>query len=133
MRMLQAALKEWHRIAAEKDAKGLDAILADDVVFQSPVVHTPQRGKAITTAYLTAALHVLNNEHFHYTGEWIAENSAVLNFATTLDGIEIDGVDIITWNDEGRIVNFKVMVRPLKAVNMLHQMMGAMLAKMKSA
>lgn len=131
--MLEAALKEWHRIAAEKDAKGLAAILADDVVFQSPVVHTPQRGKAITTAYLTAALHVLNNEHFHYTGEWTAQNSAVLNFATVLDGIEIDGVDIITWNDAGKIVNFKVMVRPLKAVNMLHQMMAAMLTKMKPA
>jgi hypothetical protein len=129
--MLQAALKEWHRIAAEKDAKGLDDILADEVVFQSPVVHTPQRGKAITTAYLTAALHVLNNEHFHYTGEWTADNSAVLNFVTSLDGIEIDGVDIITWNDEGKIVNFKVMVRPLKAINMLHQMMAAMLASMK--
>jgi ketosteroid isomerase-like protein len=131
--MLEAALKEWHRVAAEKDVKGLDAILADDVVFQSPVVHTPQRGKAITTAYLTAALHVLNNEHFHYTGEWTAQNSAVLNFATSLDGIEIDGVDIITWNDAGKIVNFKVMVRPLKAVNMLHQMMAAMLTKMKPA
>ncbi len=131
--MLQAALKEWHRIAAEKDAKGLDDILADEVVFQSPVVHTPQRGKAITTAYLTAALHVLNNEHFHYTGEWTADNSAVLNFVTSLDGIEIDGVDIITWNDAGKIVNFKVMVRPLKAVNAVHQMMGAMLAKMKPA
>ena len=129
--MLQAALKEWHRIAAEKDARGLDAILAEDVVFQSPVVHTPQRGKAITTAYLTAALHVLNNEHFHYTGEWTADNSAVLNFVTSLDGIEIDGVDIITWNADGKIVNFKVMVRPLKAVNMLHQMMAAMLASMK--
>ena len=129
--MLEAALKEWHRIAAEKDVKGLDAALADDVVFQSPVVHTPQRGKAITKAYLTAALHVLNNKQFHYTGEWTGPNSAVLNFATTLDGIEIDGVDIITWNDEGKITNFKVMVRPLKAVNMLHQMMGAMLARMK--
>jgi ketosteroid isomerase-like protein len=129
--MLQSALREWHRIAAERDAKGLDAILADDVVFQSPVVHTPQRGKAITTAYLTAALHVLNNEHFHYTGEWTAEDSAVLNFATVIDGIEIDGVDIITWNAEGRITNFKVMVRPLKAVNKLHEMMGAMLASMK--
>jgi len=126
--MLQAALKEWHRIAAEKDAKGLDAILADDVVFQSPVVHTPQRGKAITTAYLTAALHVLNNEHFHYTGEWTADNSAVLNFVTSLDGVEIDGVDIITWNDEGKIVNFKVMVRPLKAIELIHQRMAALLA-----
>lgn len=124
-------IEAWHRLAASRDSRGLDALLADDVVFRSPVVHTPQKGKAITTAYLTAALHVLNNEHFRYVGEWYAPNSAVLEFVTQIDGIEINGVDLIAWNEDGRIVDFKVMVRPLKAINQLHQMMGAMLEKMK--
>ena len=97
-------------------------------MFQSPVVHTPQRGKAITLKYLTAAIHVLFNETFRYVGEWRAERSAVLEFATTIEGIEIDGVDIIAWDEGGRIVDFKVMARPLKAINLLHRMMGERLA-----
>ena len=101
-------------------------LLADDVVFQSPVVHTPQRGKAITTQYLAAALQVLNNESFTYLNEWIGETSAVLEFQSVIDGIEINGVDIIAWNAAGKITHFKVMVRPLKAINLLHQMMGAL-------
>lgn len=131
--MRPAALEAWHRVAEARDTAGLAALLADDVVFQSPVVHTPQKGKAITLAYLTAALNVLGNEHFRYLGEWSGDNSAVLEFATMLDGVEINGVDMIEWNAAGQIVNFKVMVRPLKAVNAVHQMMGAMLAKMKPA
>lgn len=103
-------------------------MLADDVVFRSPVVHTPQRGKAITLKYLSAALAVLGGEAFRYVGEWLSESSAVLEFVTTLDGLEINGVDMIGWNAEGRIDRFKVMVRPLKAINALHQAMGAKLA-----
>ena len=126
--MTSPTIARWHDIAKSRDVAGLDALLAQDVVFESPVVHTPQRGKAITLKYLTAALHVLNNEHFRYVGDWNAEGSAVLEFKTVLDGIEIDGVDIIGWNADGRIDSFKVMVRPLKAINMLHQMMGARLS-----
>ena len=117
-------IERWHQVVKSRDAAALDALLADDVVFLSPVVHTPQAGRAITRAYLQAALQVLNNGSFHYLGEWIGPDSAVLEFATTIDGIEVNGVDMIHWNAQGRITRFKVMVRPLKAVNKLHEMMG---------
>ena len=117
----------WHQIVHTKDTAALQAILADDAVFESPVVHTPQHGKAITFKYLYAALHVLNNDSFTYLNEWQSERSAVLEFQSTVEGIAINGVDIIHWNDAGLITHFKVMVRPLKAVNKLHEMMGRML------
>jgi len=124
-------LAAWHALVKSRDMAALDRILADEVVFHSPVVHTPQRGKAITTMYLTGALHVLNNQHFHYLREIAGPNDAVLEFATQIDGIEINGVDLIHWDDSGRITDFKVMVRPLKAINLLHQKMGAMLEQLK--
>ena len=117
----------WHQIAKNRDVHGLDALLAVDVVFLSPVVHTPQVGKPITKAYLSAALLVLNNETFHYVREIVGERDAVMEFESVIDGITINGVDLIQWNDAGLITEFKVMVRPLKAVNMLHQKMAAML------
>ena len=120
-------IERWHQIVRSKDAAALQGILADDAVFESPVVHTPQLGKAITFKYLHAALHVLNNDSFVYLNEWQAERSAVLEFQSTLEGIVVNGVDIIRWNDAGLITHFKVMVRPLKAVNKLHEMMGRML------
>lgn len=121
-------IERWHLIVKERSAAGLDALLAEDVVFHSPVVHTPQRGKAITTAYLTAAMHVLGNDTFTYVREVIGERDAVLEFTAEIDGIHINGVDMLRWNDDGQVTDFKVMVRPLKAVNLLHQMMKAMLA-----
>jgi hypothetical protein len=121
-------IERWRRIAKARDFAALADLLAEDVVFQSPVVHTPQRGKAITLKYLVAASHVLFNETFRYVGEWRAERSAVLEFVTTIEGIEIDGVDIIAWDEAGRIVSFKVMARPLKAINLLHRLMGERLA-----
>lgn len=126
---MQDVIARWHALVKERNARGLDTLLADDVVFVSPVVHTPQSGKAITTAYLSAALQVLNNGSFVYLNEWIGENSAVLEFQTVVQEIEINGVDIIMWNAEGKITKFKVMVRPLKAINLLHQLMGAQLAQ----
>jgi SnoaL-like domain len=125
------AIQRWLERAHARDAAGLDDLLADDVVFESPVVHTPQRGKAITKAYLGAALAVLGNESFHYVGYWRAETSAVLEFKSTIDGIEIDGVDMIAWNTQDRIVSFKVMARPWKGLEMLRAKMAAMLEAMK--
>lgn len=120
-------LKTWHELAQSGNAEGLDDLLADNAVFHSPVVHTPQEGKAITKAYLAAAFGVLNNEHFEYLREIVDGNTAVLEFRTQLDGIVINGVDMIEWDETGRIRDFKVMVRPLKAINKLHEMMAAML------
>lgn len=132
--MQPAAIENWHRVVKSKDPKGLDDILADDVVFQSPVVHTPQRGKAITMTYLTAAMHVLNNDdRFRYVGEWFGPDSAILEFETEIDGIVINGIDMIGWNKEGKIDRFKVMVRPLKAINLLHSLMAERLAAMMKA
>lgn len=123
-------LERWHALVASRDAGGLDALLADEVVFHSPVVHTPQRGKALTRMYLTGALHVLNNGHFRYERQVVGERDAVLEFVTELDGVQVNGVDLIRWGDDGRIVDFKVMVRPLKAIQAVHQKMAEMLQRM---
>jgi SnoaL-like domain len=120
-------IEQWQRIASARDRAGLDALLADDAVFLSPVVHAPQRGKAITSKYLAAALEVLGNSEFRYVEEWVGPNSAVLEFTTTIDGIEVNGVDIIGWNAEGRIDRFKVMIRPMKAIEVVRQRMAATL------
>ncbi|NRF70175.1 nuclear transport factor 2 family protein [Aquincola sp. S2] len=124
-------IEAWHHVARTGDLAALDALLADDVVFHSPVVHTPQRGKAITTLYLRGALQVLGNPAFRYEREIVGERDAVLEFVTEIDGLQVNGVDLIHWDESGRIDDFKVMVRPLKAVNAVHQKMGELLQQLK--
>ena len=137
-------LETWHAHLRGEIAGGLDELLDDDVVFYSPVVYTPQEGKAITKMYLTAAGSTFSEgdpgkavgkteSKFRYTKEVAAGNQLVLEFETELQGKYVNGVDIMTWNDEGKITEFKVMVRPLQAVNMLHAQMQAMLEKMQSS
>ena len=126
--MTPAPITRWHRLVNERDADGLDAFLADDVVFHSPVVHTPQRGRALVAGYLGAALQLLSTPGFRYVREIVGEHEAMLEFEVELDGILVDGVDIIRWNEAGRIVDFKVMIRPLKAINLVHQKMAELLA-----
>ncbi len=126
------AAQIWHTVALSRDVEVISKVLHDDCVFESPVVHTPQLGKAITAQYLAAAGHTLGNAEFRYVGEWHRDNSSVLEFTTTIDGITINGVDMITCDDDGLITHFKVIVRPLKAVNMLHQKMGEMLQAMSA-
>ena len=128
-----ATIERWHHVVTQRDAKALHELLAEDVVFVSPVVHTPQAGRPITEAYLAAAMHVLNNDSFRYLNQWYGPDSAVLEFACTIEGIEVNGIDMIHWNTAGRIDHFKVMVRPLKAVNKLHEMMGRMLQQLAGA
>ncbi len=120
-------VETWHHLVQSRNARGLDALLAPDVVFYSPVVHTPQVGKAITQQYLSAAFHVFFNESFHYVRELVGPFDAVLEFAVDIDGIGVNGVDMLKWNADGKIIEFKVMLRPLKAVNLIHQKMAAML------
>jgi hypothetical protein len=122
--MTPNAIAQWLAMAKAKDYAGLDRLLADDVVFRSPVVHAPQKGKAITAKYLTSAMRLLGNPSFRYVEMWFAERSAVLEFETELEGLYVNGVDIIHWNDADQITSFKVMVRPLKAINILHESMG---------
>ena len=119
----------WHEFVRRRDVGLLEKLLADDVVFHSPVVHTPQRGRPITLLYLRGAMQVLGTPAFRYDREIRGERDALLEFVTEIDGITINGVDLIRWDDAGRIVDFKVLVRPLKAINVLHQKMGELLAK----
>ena len=125
--MTPTAIARWHNIIRARNAAGISDLLADDVVFYSPVVHAPQVGKAITFKYLAAAIHVFGNDSFRYVREIVGDSDAVLEFETEIDGIVVNGVDMIRWNDEGKITEFKVMVRPLKAINVIHEKMGEVL------
>lgn len=129
--MTIATLNTWHDIVRTRNLKALDALLADDVVFHSPVVHTPQVGKAITMQYLSAAFYVFFNESFQYVRETTSAHDAILEFTFDIDGISVNGVDMLKWNDEGQVIEFKVMIRPLKAMQLIHQKMGEMLAAKK--
>ncbi len=127
--MQKTPIEFWHSLVQSRHTNSLSSLLAEDVVFYSPVVHTPQIGKAISTMYLTAALHVFGNDSFRYVREIVGDNDAVLEFETEIDGIVVYGVDMIKWNADGKITEFKVMVRPLKAINVIHEKMGEMLKK----
>ena len=124
---MAAALDSWHQIIRNGDASALDTLIADDAGFHSPVVHTPQVGKAIVVKYLTAAANVLLDESFKYLREMVDERQAMLEFQVTLDDIVINGVDHIRWNDNNQIIEFKVWVRPLKGMQKLHQAMAKQL------
>jgi len=127
----------WHRYLKAPSAEALGDLLADDVVFYSPVVFTPQRGKDVTMLYLLAAAQSLPGDgtesgSFHYTKQVLNGDLAVLEFETTVGGKHVNGVDIIRCDSAGRIVEFRVMIRPLQAVNGVHQQMASMLESMKS-
>lgn len=128
----QGNLAKWHEfIESGSDPQVLSEILHDDAVFHSPVVHTPQRGKPIVMAYLTAAGATLGNDSFTYVREIDGGQDVMLEFTTDMDGIHVNGVDIIRFDEDGKITDFKVMVRPLKAVQKVWDMMAAQLEAMK--
>ncbi len=139
--MIEQTIQRWHKIVSG-DASGLDDLLADDVVFYSPVVFTPQKGKKITKLYLGAAGNTLGGGEpvtsdgskgkFRYTKEVLSGNQAVLEFETEMDGKYVNGVDIISCDDEGRIIEFRVMIRPLQAIQTIHAQMAKMLEKMNA-
>ena len=129
--MIDDAIARWHRYLGGELPGGLDELLADDVVFYSPVVYTPQRGKPVTTQYLEAAARTLAGGAggaFHYTKQIVSGDTAVLEFETTVEGKYVNGVDIIRCDDAGRIVEFRVMMRPLQAIQAVHEQMGRRLA-----
>lgn len=129
-----AGLARWHAyMEGGSDPAVLDRLLAEDAVFHSPVVHTPQVGKRVVMAYLVAASHVLGNDSFRYVRELVDGNEMMLEFITELDGTHINGVDIIRFNDAGMISDFKVMVRPLKAINKVWEMMATQLQSGEAA
>jgi hypothetical protein len=125
-------LARWHAyMESGGDPALLSALIAETCVFHSPVVHTPQAGKPVVMAYLLAAAQVLGNDAFRYVRELVDGDEAMLEFVTELDGISVNGVDIIHFNADGEISDFKVMVRPLKAINAVWQMMGGQLSAAK--
>jgi hypothetical protein len=143
--MIEHVVAQWHAYLSGELPGGLDDLLDDDVVFYSPIVFTPQRGKEITSLYLQAAGQTFagsdsvsskrdpdSGKRFHYTKSVIGEDTAVLEFETAMAGKYVNGVDIIRCNDKGRIIEFRVMIRPLQAVNLVHQQMAAMLDSMSS-
>lgn len=117
----------WHRLVAAKDASALGDLLADDVAFVSPIAHRPLLGKALATSYLSAALDVFSNPSFRYVREIVGASDAMLEFETEIGGTEVNGVDLIAWNEAGRIVEFKVMIRPFKAALVVKEQMAARL------
>jgi len=124
-------IQKWHDMVHRRDPSGLNQLLADDVVLHSPVVHTLIEGKKMVSLYLHAAFHTFLNESFHYTREVTSDNHHVLEFEVEIEGLYVNGVDMISFDDEGKIADFKVMVRPLKALNLIHQKMANMLDKLK--
>lgn len=130
--MIKNTIATWHKILKNGDTTALDTLIADNVLFHSPIVHTPQVGKALTKMYLSAAFIVFYNDTFKYVRELMTDNDAVLEFQVEIDGILVNGVDMIRCNDKGEIIDFKVMIRPLKAVNLIHLKMMEILDSMKS-
>ena len=119
----------WHRIVQERDRAALEDLLDDEAVFFSPVVHTPQRGIKLVVMYLSAAMQVFAGPSFRYVREIVGARDAMLEFETQIDGIVVNGVDLLRWDEAGRVVEFKVMLRPLKAINVVHERMAALLAQ----
>jgi hypothetical protein len=125
--MIRNTVENWHAALKSRDTGRLDDLLAEDVTFHSPIVHTPQVGKELTRLYLSAAFFVLANDSFRYVRQVVGERDAVLEFVVEVEGITINGVDMMTWGADGKITDFKVMLRPLKAINLIHQKMAAAL------
>jgi ketosteroid isomerase-like protein len=128
--MITQTVAQWHNLVTNRDTAALDAILADNAVFHSPILHAPQVGKEITTLYLSAALTVFYNDTFKYVREVVSGQDAVLEFQVVIDGIIVNGIDMMTCDSAGQIIDFKVMLRPLKAVHLIQQKMMAMLQTM---
>jgi len=126
--MATPVIDRWLDVIENGQTDELDDMLAEDAVFYSPAVFTPQRGKAKTAAYLRAAEHMFSGTNFHYVNKWIDSHSAVLEFAAEVDGITVEGVDILHWNDEGKLTSVKVMMRPFKALQTVIAKMAELLA-----
>ena len=128
---MENPISKWHQVVELRDYNLLKEILSENVIFYSPVIYTPQKGKSITLNYLVAASEVFNSSNFKYTKEIINNKFASLEFKLTIDDTEINGIDLISWNEEGLITEFKVYIRPLQGVNLIHKLMQKMLDNIK--
>lgn len=114
-----------------KDMDAVDDCLAEDVVFLSPVAHTPYTGKAITSAILRAVVEVF--EDFHYVRQLREGSEEAYIFEATVDGLDITGCDFLTLDEDGKITEFMVMTRPLKASQALAARMTERFEDIKAA
>tara|TARA_B000000475_G_C15686172_1_gene320314 strand:+ start:113 stop:508 length:396 start_codon:yes stop_codon:yes gene_type:complete len=129
---MENPIVKWHEVVKNRDYNLLESILADDIIFYSPVVYTPQKGKQLALQYLMAASEVFNSSSFKYDKEVIGSSNASLEFSLTLDNTDINGIDLISWDESGKILEFKVFIRPLQGVNMIHKLMQGMLESFKN-
>jgi len=125
--MTPPVIQRWIDLIHDNRVDELDDLLADDAVFYSPAVFSPQEGKAKTAMYLAAASKLFSDTDFHYVEQWFGEQSAILEFAATIDGMYVNGIDMIAWNDDERIVSFKVMIRPFKGLQLVMGKMAELL------
>ena len=140
-------IHRWHQLTRGELEGGIDSLLHPDVVFLSPIVFTPQRGRDVTKLYLAAAGATLagaspasaddgpafaEGSSFRYTKQILQGHHAMLEFETEIEGKYANGVDIITCDDDGRIIEFTVMMRPLQAIQAVHSQMMAMLEQLRS-
>ena len=114
----EIGLRRWHEVVQSRDATRLPGLIAENAVFRSPAVHTPQEGRDLVAAYLSGAFFVLGPQ-LTYLDEWVHEHDAVLRFTTVVDGLEVEGIDLIRWDTDGQIVDFTVMIRPFKALQVV--------------
>ena len=124
MNQTRSYLERWHQGLESKDSNFLDEILDDSCVFTSPIVFKPIEGKEMSKLYLMGAGQTFDMRRFKYVRELVDGLDTVLEFETYIDDISVNGVDIIRWNEEGRITDFKVMIRPLQAINALQKKMS---------
>jgi len=129
---MENPIVKWHEVVKNRDYNLLESILADDIIFYSPVVYTPQKGKQLAVQYLMAASEVFNSSSFKYDKEVIGNSNASLEFSLTLNSTDINGIDLISWDASGKINEFKVFIRPLQGVNMIHKLMQGMLESFKN-
>jgi ketosteroid isomerase-like protein len=123
-----ASLKQWHAMVARRDLAALPELLAPDVVFRSPMAHTPYPGAQAASLILGTVINVF--EGFTYHRELASADglSVVLEFSATVHGKELKGIDMIRFDEQGRMVEFEVMVRPLSGLQALGDEMGKRLA-----
>ncbi|MBI3213860.1 MAG: nuclear transport factor 2 family protein [Mycobacterium sp.] len=123
------AIQGWLDFMAAGDPQVLHDVLDDEVTFHSPAMFTPQIGREKSAAYLLAAEKMLSSNNFRYVDEWHADGSAILHFTVEIDGIQIEGIDMIHWNDRDKITRFTVMIRPLKGLQTVIAAMGELLSR----
>tara|TARA_Y100000385_G_scaffold78319_1_gene79508 strand:- start:303 stop:761 length:459 start_codon:yes stop_codon:yes gene_type:complete len=131
MNKTHSYLKKWHEGLVSNDPKLLDEILDETCIFTSPIVFKPIEGKEMSKLYLMGAGQTFDMDRFKYVRELVDGLDSVLEFETYIGDISVNGVDIIRWNDEGKIVDFKVMIRPLQAIGALQEKMSQALKALK--